>query len=600
MSDLLGDRGVDLTVAALASPVTVVAASTLARDVEAVMHAGEHLRCVAVRGTTAVQQVGLLSRARLQDQLSGRLGYGRVLHADKPVGALTDWSPVVVRASTPISELARRVLEDQGTHPVTDVLVTAPNAPLRHVDVIDVFRALSSQLATRALTDSLTGLANRDHFMQHLQRCCSDPDPRKRLALLYVDLDGFKAVNDGHGHGVGDQVLQVTADRLRGCCGSGDLAARLGGDEFAMIVQLPADAAVGTAAQQLGERVRTCLSGTISVSSLVLPGRASIGLAVASSVLADAETLLREADLTMYQAKSAGGGRLHVVTDVGGTAVIDSFNPDRRELQEAIDERQFLVHYQPIVDAASGRLASVEALVRWQHPERGLLAPGTFLSAATDAGLAPDLDLHVLQVALAQFSQWRRDLADAAPPSINVNVSVQGLLHPDMAQAVIAALSSSGVNPALLRLELPETATLSHLDAARASLDVLRAASVRLTLDDMGAGASTLHHLTDLTLDGVKIDRRFVASMDEDERDAAVVRMLVELGLNTGLAVTAEGVETEAQLRSLQAMAHGRSVFVQGYLVSRPVPAEQLLLPWPDGTYRRSSAVSSRRAVATG
>ncbi|WP_432486003.1 putative bifunctional diguanylate cyclase/phosphodiesterase [Kineococcus esterisolvens] len=597
MSDLLIGGAETSTLAALASPVTVIDSTTSCQDVDELFRADEHLGCLAVHGDGPGRSLGLVSRVPFQHLMSGRLGYGKLLNTRRPVLALTDWSPLVVHAATGVAEVARQVLDRGSSQRFSEVLVADPGAPLRQVSVTDVFRALSGELATKALTDALTGLANRDHFLQRLQQCCTAPDVRRRLALVYVDMDGFKAFNDGHGHGVGDLVLQVVADRLRGCFHPGDLVARLGGDEFAAVVQLPAGVPVGPAARQLGERVRACLSGTISLSSIVLPGRASVGVAVAGSVLADGETLLREADLAMYRAKAAGGGRVELVTDVGSTAPREQFAPDRRELQRAVDEGEFLVHYQPIVEVGTGRLASVEALVRWQHPRRGLLAPGAFLGAVADAGFAANLDLHVLEVALAQFSRWQRNLGRAAPRAVNVNVSVQGLLHPRLAPAVLDALSRAGLDPAVLRVELPEAATTTQLDVVRGALGTLRAAGVRLTLDDLGAGASSLHHLTGLTLDGVKIDRRFIAGLLDDERDAAVVVMLLELAHSTGIAVTAEGVETRPQLEALQEMARGRPTFVQGHLISRPVAAEEIALPWSGGLHHLHAHVPGPRSA---
>ncbi len=600
-------------VESLARPVHVVDAATTCEEVDALFRASEDVECLAVLGTAPGQELGLLTRTGFQQRMSGRLGYGRVLNAGRAVAALTDWEPLVVPATTTVADLAQQVLGRADAQRTTEVLLADPGRPPRRVQVADVFRALSAQLALKALTDPLTGLANREHFMQHLVHRCADPDPRWRPVVLYVDLDGFKAFNDGHGHGVGDRVLQAVADRLRGCsglhdlhdlhnqhdqhdqhdqpgerAGNGcagapqDLVARLGGDEFALITHLPAGQALGTALRELGERVRACLSGTLCVAGLVLPARASIGIAVAAGTGTDPETLLREADLAMYRAKAAGGARVESVTGVGAALAVETFAPDRRELQRAVDEQQFRVHYQPIVEVTSGRLASVEALVRWQHPTRGLLAPGAFLEAAAAAGFAPDLDLHVLRTALADVRRWRRRLGRAAPAAVNVNVSVHGLLHPDLVPAVLSALDDARLEPAVLRVELPEAATLTHLEVARGALEALRAAGVRLTLDDMGAGASTLHHLTGLALDGVKIDRRFVAGMLQDERDGAVVRMLLELAHGTGLSVTAEGVETREQLRALQVQARGRPTHAQGYLISPPVPAQELALPWPE------------------
>ncbi|WP_328292642.1 EAL domain-containing protein [Kineococcus sp. NBC_00420] len=674
ISDLLSTGPANTSVGVLAGPLETVAADLPVTDLDDRFRSDPRLTCVAVRpahhaadssnppadaaGQGRAAGWGLLTRARFQQLMTGRLGYGRVLHARKTVQAMTDWSPLVVDAATDIADIARLVLEhdqaqvsdgagapgtapqrgrtespsrdaadrpgDVGAHvgaagvAVGDILVVDEDQEPRQVSVAAVFRALSAQLAQHALTDPLTRLANRDHFLQYLHRCFQQPDRRERLAVVYIDLDGFKAFNDSYGHGVGDQVLQVVAERLRASCRPQDLPARLGGDEFAVIVRLPGDVEAGQAAHGLGQRLLACLGGTVTVGQLVLPGRASIGIAVADDAIHDAaartrlesdpgpnrstgrerrpsgdvfaraDVLLREADLAMYQAKVAGGHRAHVVTGVTHRVGTSSSVIDRRELQRALDAGEFVLHFQPITEVATGQLASVEALVRWQHRSRGLLGPGEFLDAVADAGFSAELDHHVLEMALRQLRSWTQELGLQAPPFLNVNLSVQGLQAPGLADAVLAAVGDCQVPAERLRLEIPEVATVQHLQAAAEDLARLRAGGVRLTLDDLGAGASTLHHLTDLALDGMKIDRRFVAGMLEDERDAAVVRMLLELGLSTGLAVTAEGIETEPQLRLLQEMARGRAVFVQGFLLARPAPAETLPLPWPSGVVTRS------------
>jgi diguanylate cyclase (GGDEF)-like protein len=620
MSDVLGTGRDAATVETLAVPVDVVDADVPVTDLDVRFRADPGLECLAVRPPSrpTLHPVdvgggwGLVTRARFQQLMTGPLGYGRLLLARESAQAVADWSPLVVDAADEVADVARAVVEhdehDGAAVPgVTDVLVVREGRELRRVPVATVFRALSGQLALQALTDPLTGLANRDHFLQHLDRCCREQVPGERLAVVYVDLDGFKAFNDGYGHGVGDRVLEVVAERLRGSCRPQDLPARLGGDEFAVVVRLPGDVPAQQAADGLGRRVLACLGGTITVGQLVLPGRASVGVAVAADPppastpaapttgdpaegFAQADLLVREADLAMYRAKVAGGHRAHVVTGVGPGPGDRAAPVDRRALDRAVRAGEFVLHYQPITEVGTGRLASVEALVRWQHPTRGLLAPGEFLDAVADAGFAAELDRHVLAQALGQLRVWTERLGPQAPPSVNVNLSVQGLLAPDLAEDVLTAVRDRGVAADRLRLELPEAATLEHLQTAGDGLARLRSAGVRLTLDDLGAGASTLHHLTELALDGVKVDRRFVAGMLQDERDAAVVRMLLELGLGTGLAVTVEGVETVEQLALLTQVARGRTVHVQGWLVGRPVPASALGLPWSAGVRWSSSA----------
>ncbi|MFB9377086.1 putative bifunctional diguanylate cyclase/phosphodiesterase [Kineococcus gynurae] len=608
-NELLGASDCAATVNSLAVPVRVVDATTTADEVDALFRADPGLRCLAVR--PAVGTLGLLTRDRFQTWMAGPLGYGRVLHARRSVAPIVDVDPVVVPAGTSVTAVARLVLARGGPDPqVTEVLVVDPGEAPRRVGVAEIFRSLAAQLSAKVLTDPLTGLPNRQHVLLHLQGEVARPEPGTRVVVVFVDLDGFKSFNDGYGHGVGDRVLETVGRRLREFCGPGTLPARLGGDEFAIVTRTPAaDPLRG--ARDLADALQQCLFRTVEVGRLVLPGRASIGIAVAGDrlmegaapvaaddprVVGAADLLLREADLAMYRAKSAGGSGCAIVTDAGSSAVRAPFTADRAELARAVAERQFVVHYQPIVTLPVRALASVEALVRWRHPAQGLLRPDRFLDAVADAGFSTELDRHVLGESIRQAARWRRELGPDAPPHVNVNISRPGLSDPEMVADVLRMLAEHDVPASVLRLEIPESATVEHLRSARRNLDAWRAAGVGLTLDDLGAGASTLHHLTDLALDGVKIDRRFVAGLPEDARDAAVVRALLGLAFSTRLAITAEGVETAAQLAALTTLADGRPAFVQGHLIARPGPADDLGLPWPRGVWPAPTAGCAARA----
>jgi len=398
------------------------------------------------------------------------------------------------------------------------------------------------------------------------------------------DLDGFKSINDAYGHNAGDQALRV-AERLRACFREQDLIARLGGDEFAVIMSLAttSEAAAARTAQELAARTLKALTEPMDLRGAVVPGRASIGLAVSAEHGADGETLLREADLAMYRAKASGGSAVDVVRDVGTALSAQDRRPDRQLLRRALAAGEFVLHYQPIVEVHTEQLASIEALVRWAHPERGLLAPSEFLDGIEEAGLSVELGTYVLRTACAQLASWRRVIGAAAPPAINVNLSVRQLLDDALAPTVLEILATAGIPARLLRLELPEVATMTHMRQARGALETLRAAGVAITLDDLGAGASSLSHLTQVTLDGIKIDRRFVNGMLEDDRDMVVVRMLLELAHAMRLTVTAEGIETAEQLAALRGIAGDRPSFLQGYLICRPMAAADLPLPWAAG-----------------
>jgi diguanylate cyclase (GGDEF)-like protein len=581
----LGDRASETgDVAHLVRAVRVIAPATSCEEVDQAFRADPSLGCLAVhpRPDDADRRWGLVSRGPFLTTMAGRLGYGRSVHARRPVGALADWDALVLDPRTTTSHAAQQILGRARAARYSEVLVLAgegdPADEPGYLEVEDVLRDLAAELAHKALTDPLTGLANREHFLQRLA-AASPP-----LALVYVDVDDFKAINDSFGHATGDQVLQRVASRLRGAVRPGDLAARLGGDEFALLLHPPADdGRVVTWAQGVGQRLLSRLTEPVQLGGRVLPGQASVGVAVTTEGQVDPASLLHEADLAMYGAKAAGGSRCAVVEGSAAPSITTAHAPDRTELHAAVAQGRFHVHFQPITDAVTGALTSTEALVRWDHPHRGLLPPAAFLGDVAAAGFAAELDAHVLRTALVQQARWRAELGHRAPQHVNVNLSVPGLLREDLVGLVLLELDRAGLPPQALRLELPEIATTAHVAAASGALSVLRAAGVALTLDDVGTGAAGLAHLRDLQLDGVKIDRRYVLGMLTDERDAAVVRMLVEMAHGLGADVTAEGVETPAHLqalRELSAERPGRRLQAQGYAIGRPAPPGQLEQAW--------------------
>ncbi|MFZ5851907.1 MAG: putative bifunctional diguanylate cyclase/phosphodiesterase, partial [Actinomycetota bacterium] len=348
-----------------------------------------------------------------------------------------------------------------------------------------------------------------------------------------------------------------------------DVVARLGGDEFAVLLALP-PAAGPEAAEAAGHRVRAVLGTPDPELDGSLHSTASVGVAVSERGAADATTLLREADLAMYRGKSAGGDRVVVVRDVGGQLHCPL---PGGELGAALAGDALTLHYQPIVEVATRAVASVEALVRWVHPRQGLLGPARILPEAERHGMLRRLDAWVLHRACADLARWTEQLGAQAPAYVNVNVSSALLAHPDLVATVLAATEAANLDPARLRLEIPEAADLDAVLAAAPQLRELRSQGVSLTLDDMGAGSSSLRHLSQLAVDGLKIDRSFVAGLLGNDRDLAVVRLLVDLGAGLGLLVTAEGVEEADQLARLADLG---CPYAQGYHLGRPVPTEQL------------------------
>ncbi|GAC1444683.1 MAG: hypothetical protein NVSMB55_21850 [Mycobacteriales bacterium] len=580
------------SVGGLSRAVEAISADLSCEQVDIRLRRDDAVRCLVV--TAADGRLGLVSRVEFQHRMAGPMGYGRVIFGRRPISELADWGPLVARHDADVAHVAALVLDRQSEQNVSDVLVVAADGVVSTLPVRELFQALAEQYAARAVSDALTGLGNRELFLNSLDRACGYVnDGRGSVAVLYIDLDGFKGINDGVGHHAGDDALRTVAARLRACFRAEDLVARLGGDEFAVLMMLdPAVDGGDASADVLAGRALASLSEQMTLRGVVLPGRASIGLAVSSNRDADGETLLREADLAMYRAKAGGGGRVEVVREVRAALgnTLQARPPGYSRMLLALSAGEIVLHYQPIVHVHSGQLASVEALARWAHPELGLLGPGEFLHRFDDTGLAVAFGEYVLRAACAQLRIWRDAFGEQAPPRINVNLSVRQLLDPTLVASVLGALGSYDLPPGVLRLELPEVATLAQMQQARTALVELRDAGIALTLDDLGAGASSLTHLTQIALDGIKIDRQFVAGMLDDDRDMAVVRMLLEMANALRLAVTAEGVETRGQLAALRQLSAGRPSYLQGYLICRPVAAHHLLLPWPEGVERQPAA----------
>ncbi|TNM69456.1 EAL domain-containing protein [Streptomyces sp. NP160] len=557
----------------LGEPLRSVPASTPCWRVDEAFRADPDLLCLAVTDDDRARPApGLLSRTAFLSAMSGRLGHGRSLHARRPVGHLADRDVLVIDASTGVPRAAEMLLARERSRRFSEVLVRRPDGELRLLEAERVFRALSAQLAREALTDPLTGLSNRADFLRRLDEVCAGTGG---AVVACVDLDGFKAVNDSSGHAAGDQLLRRTAERLRGCAGPGAVVARLGGDEFAVLLA----GASAADAQHLAARLQEALGRPHDLGGRVLPGRASAGVAVCSALPAEPSALLHEADLAAYRAKQAGGRRCEVV-DASWCSDAAPLAPDHRAFEAAAAAGQLEVHYQPIVAVADGSLRSLEALVRWRHPQRGLLAPADFLDDVAAAGYSAELDAHVLRTALTQRARWAAEHGDAVPAHLNVNLSVAGLLAPDLPAVVARELARAGVPSRVLRLELPEVATAAHVRAAEPSLRALRALGVALTLDDVGSGAAGLSHLSELHVDGLKIDRRYVERAPEDARSAVVLRTLVDLGHGLGVPVTAEGAQGPEHLALLRRMAGGRCLLAQGSAVAEPLHPDDVPALW--------------------
>ena len=527
--------------------------------------------------------VGLVERSRFEAMMSGPYGYGRSLYGRRLLADIAQWDALTLPPSTTVVEAASRAITRDPDHVQDHVLVQGADG-VHAVPMPVLLSALARALAGQALRDPLTGLANRHAFFGRVGESCrrSATQPGHRTAVVYFDLDGFKSVNDTFGHDRGDALLQEVAAVLTVAARPTDLVARLGGDEFAVCLDLdttPVDGRDPGAdlALSIAGRMHAAVSGISRADGVHQHVRISAGVAVSADGCVDPGELVRAADLAMYTGKRDGGD--HVSGPVVVTTSADADPMLGTTVAGAIQRGEFRLLFQPIVQLTDGRLGSVEALVRWQHPRLGFLAPDAFLAAAARAGQLTELDDWVLRTSARQFADWRRDLGAAADRvALNVNVSTDRLLMPGLLDVLEDAVAAAGLDRALVRVEVPEHLLVDQLAAAVGPLAELRAAGFKVTFDDVGAGGTSLRHLRDVRADGLKIDRSYVQGITDDDRDRALVRLLVDFADSAGLAVTAEGVETEAQRQALLAMG---CRYAQGWLFARPAPLTSLGTSFP-------------------
>jgi diguanylate cyclase (GGDEF)-like protein len=425
---------------------------------------------------------------------------------------------------------------------------------------------LAAELARRASVDPLTGLANRAGFSRRLREAlgglCDPPGPAP--ALLLLDLDDFKTINDSLGHSSGDEVLRVVAERLRGCLQPADLAARLGGDEFAVLVPEVADEAEAVA---LGERLAAILRTPVTVAGREVLARASVGVRLARGGDEDPERLLRDADMAMYAAKTAGRAGVRVFDTAMHTRAVQRLDFEAA-LRRAVIRQQFTVRYQPVVELAGGRLAGMEALVRWDHPDRGLVMPGEFVSLAEDTGLIVPIGRWVLHAACQAARDWQRRFPLQPHPFLSVNLSVRQLQQPDLLEDVAGALGASGLDLGELMLEITESVLAADQQAMLERLGGLRALGVHLAIDDFGTGYSALAYLRSLPVDTLKLAKPFVDGLLLGVEEAALTNAILRIADLLDLQVIAEGIEQQAQARELERLG---CRFGQGFHFARPL-----------------------------
>jgi diguanylate cyclase (GGDEF)-like protein len=426
------------------------------------------------------------------------------------------------------------------------------------------------ELAHQALHDALTGLPNRGLFLDRLAQALARIGRHSSaLAVLFCDLDRFKVVNDSLGHGAGDMLLVDVARRLEDVLRAGDTAARFGGDEFVILCE---DISGAHQAIAVADRVSEVLAAPFVVGDDEVFVRTSIGIAMAAGQQARPESLVRDADAAMYRAKERGGGVYEVFDDEMRARAVKRLEIENA-LYRALDRGEFLLHYQPQVSLATGAVAGLEALVRWQHPERELVMPGEFIASAEETGLIIEIGEWVLREACEQAARWAL-LRGAGPPvRLSVNLSARQCAHPDLVGLVATALRESGVDPATICLEITETAVMADMEATVEVLDQLRALGVTLAIDDFGTGWSSLRALQRFPVDEVKIDKSFIDGMARDPQEAAIVAAIISLSHALGLRTVAEGIESVSQVDRLRALGCD---LAQGYFFWRPAPAADL------------------------
>ncbi len=435
-------------------------------------------------------------------------------------------------------------------------------------DITDRKRA-EEQLLHDAFHDALTDLPNRALFMDRLGRAVERLKRHREgcLAVLFLDLDGFKVINDSLGHAIGDQLLVGTARRLQACLRTEDTVARLGGDEFAVLLD---DMRHITEATRVSERIQKELGHPFVISGHEVFAPASIGIAMSATGDESPEDLLRDADTAMYRAKALGKGRYEVFDPAMHLRAVTRLQVET-DLRRAVEREEFRLHYQPIIALDGGHVFAVEALVRWQHPTRGLVPPLEFIPVAEETGLIVPLGEWVLREACRQMWRWEQELGALAPHMMSVNLSSKQFMQHDLIDKVKGILGETGMDPQRLGLELTESVVMENADSTTVMLTQLTELHIHLSIDDFGTGYSSLSYLHRFPIETLKIDRSFITRMGTQGENLEIVRTILTLAHSLGMTVVAEGVETAEQLRQLKDLG---CEYAQGYLFSRPVDGD--------------------------
>ncbi len=483
-----------------------------------------------------------------------------------PSGAAGSHDPVEFR----VRHADGRLITTE-THIVDLTAVRAVQGIVLTIRDVSERKRLENLLSHQAFHDALTGLPNRALLRDRLTHALQRRDPDRPLALLFLDLNDFKTVNDSLGHSAGDLLLQTVASRLADQLRGRDTAARLGGDEFVILLE-EADEQEGLAA---AHRIRGALDEPARIEGIDIYPQGSIGIAISSPATTSADELLAHADAAMYLAKAQDSGGVCLYDQDLSTKVTSRLEL-KAELQRAVERREIEVLYQPVIDLMTQRLVGVEALARWRHTTLGRVMPADFIPLAEQTGLIVDIGKDVLNQACRAFAGWREQYGDKAPGFVTVNVSGRQLREGDLPAHVANALNGHGVPPEQLILEITESVMFANDEPSLDRLNELKALGIQLAVDDFGTGYSSLAYLQQLPVDVLKLEKHFVDELETggpESTSVAVARAIVDLGHHLGLRIIAEGIESENQatLLSSQGCDYG-----QGYFFARPLTAERL------------------------
>lgn len=552
-----------LTLGELAVRVETLPGTTKCADIERLL--------VRSRTTTSIVAVRGNGRPFLVDRLAflhlmaGPIGYGRTLYNDRPIAQVMNPETLVMPASTTVAAAFEQLLERPPKDRFNAIVVRFPDGTYGLVESTHLLERVAEMNANAAQHDPLTGLGNRSLLMDTIARALGVRG--LAVALLFVDLDRFKVVNDGMGHDAGDALLRTIAERIRHTVGDRGLTARLGGDEFAIALIGDSQSQLQGAAEALAFEVIETVRASVRLGDRNVITSASCGIAM-SARGDDANGLLRRADIAMYQAKRAGGAQYRMFRGEQDTAARERLDVEIW-LRHSLTRGGLRVVYQPIVDLRTGRPRGFEALVRGVHPERGVLNPIEFLPVAEEIGMMPEIDAWVMEQGLGQLRRWHR--RGASHLDLAVNLSAQTLGRPESLERFKTLLEQSGTAPSSILLEITESEALNDLHTTEALLLSLRALGARIAIDDFGTGYSSLAQLATLPLDVLKIDRSFIARLGLGDRGEEMVRIIVALARGLRAETVAEGIESREQADALLAMG---CEFGQGYLYAPPLQAD--------------------------